>query len=79
MPTQIRTEDRAAWSSGPRHQAGWVVGPIAVERDDAPMDAPGYAEPASVLADRVMERVPYTIGNDRYCAAETTRNGMRRG
>src|SRR5947208_3511929 len=42
--------------SGPRHLAAWVVGPVAVEPDDAPFDAPACAEPTAVLDDCIMDR-----------------------
>src|SRR6476659_10911181 len=41
--------------SGPRHLAGRVEGPVAVEAVDAELDAPGHADHAEVLAHRVVD------------------------
>ena len=63
IPQQMRTfknklsespGGKSAAGSGPRHLAGRVVGPVAVEPDHAPFDAPGRADHAGVLADGVV-------------------------
>src|SRR5262249_43219132 len=61
----------------PRHLAGRVVGPVAVEPDDAPLDAPGGADHAAILGDGVMNDVPAAVRDFDDAAAEPAWNGLR--
>src|SRR3954465_9999521 len=47
--------------SGPRHLAGRVEGPVAVEAVDAELDAPGHADHAEVLAHRVVDAALHAV------------------
>src|ERR1700694_5350792 len=42
--------------SGLRHLAGRVEGPIAIDPDHAPFDAPGRADQRGILTHRVIDR-----------------------
>src|ERR1044072_9682088 len=61
----------------PRHAAGGIVGPVAVEPDHAPFDTPAHPEPAGVLRDRVMDRVLGAIGSVGDAVAEAARDRLR--
>ncbi len=52
-----------------------VVGPVAVDADHAPLDAPGRADHAAVLDDGIAHRPPMAVGGQRAAAAEPARNG----
>src|SRR5437764_7831414 len=69
---------RPVETSRPRHAAGWIVGPVAVEADQAPLHAPADAEPAGSFQDRIMDRVAGAVGDVRHRVAEAARNGLRR-
>src|SRR6516162_3989513 len=62
----------------PRHFAGWIVGPIAIEAFHAPFDAPAFADYAEVFADRIMHGVLEAVGHEGKRAAVPARDGMRR-
>src|SRR6185312_9292153 len=64
--------------SGPGHLAGGVIGPIAVETGHAPFDAPGSADHAGILADRVVHLVLAAVADIGRCGAEPARNCVRR-
>src|SRR5262249_32205305 len=61
----------------PRHLARWIIRPVAVEADEAPLDPPARADHAGILGDRVMDHVPATIGDFDDAAAEAAWNGLR--
>ena len=61
MSMDIHRRERALWKPWavilrPRHPAGRVIGPVAVEPDHAPFHAPADAEPARSLEDRIVDR-----------------------
>src|SRR5262245_52265743 len=60
----------------PRHLAGRVVGPVAVEPDDAPLDAPAGTDHAAILGDGIMDDVPAAVRDLDDAAAETAWNGL---
>ena len=60
--------------SGTGGLAGRVVGPVAVDADDAPVHAPVRADHAAVLDDRVADRAPLAVGNQRAAGAEAARD-----
>src|SRR5262245_41591359 len=62
----------------PRHLAGRVVRPVAVEPDDAPLDAPARADHPGVLGDGIVDDVPAAVRDFDDAAAETAWNGLRR-
>src|SRR3954468_14203048 len=62
---------------GPRHTAGRVVGPVAVEPDDTPFDAPANAQPAGVFQDRIMDDMPSAVGDLRDAMTESAGNRLR--
>ncbi len=57
----------------PRHLAGGIISPIAVEPDHAPFHAPGNPDHAGVLADRVMHGVPAAVADHGNCGTEPAR------
>ena len=61
----------------PRHLARWIIRPVAVEADDAPLDPPARADQAGVLGDGVMDHVSTAVGDFDDAAAETAWNGRR--
>src|SRR5258708_37585528 len=61
----------------PRHLAGGVVGPIAVEPDDAPRDAPAGAVHAAILGDGIIDDVPAAVRDLDDAAAKPAWNGLR--
>src|SRR5260370_6388633 len=60
-----------------RHLAGGVVGPVAVEPDDAPLDAPARADHAGILDDGIMDDVSAAIRDLDDAAAVAAWNGLR--
>src|SRR5262245_18514288 len=60
----------------PGHPAGGVIGPVAVEPDDAPLDAPARADHAGVLGDRIVDGVLAAVRDLDDAAAEAARNGV---
>src|SRR5262245_54377113 len=60
----------------PGHPAGGVIGPVAVEPDDAPLDAPARADHAGVLGDRIVDGVLAAIRDLDDAAAEAAWNGV---
>src|SRR6202007_1566745 len=62
---------------GPRGAAGRVVGPIAIEPDDAEIDAPIHADHAGVLGDRIIDRVATPVVDEGGAAAEAPRDRLR--
>src|SRR4029078_1128897 len=54
--------------------AGGIVGPVAVEADHAPVDAPPGAAGAGVVADRVVDPPPRAVAHHRVPGAEAARN-----
>src|SRR2546430_1656914 len=62
--------------SGLRHLAGRVVGPVAIEPDHAPFDAPLGADHAGVLGNRIMDGVLAAVRDLDHAAAETARDGV---
>src|SRR5204862_6252079 len=62
----------------PRHPAGRVVGPVAVETDHTPLDAPAHAEPAGVFQDRIVDGTARAVRHARDPMAEAARDGLRR-
>src|SRR5450756_962665 len=63
---------------GLRHLAGRVIGPVAVEADHAPFDAPGHADHAGILADPVIHPVLAPVTDRGHRRAEPARNGSLR-
>src|SRR5262249_53772915 len=61
----------------PRHFAGRVVGPVAVEPDDAPLDAPAGADHAAILGDGIVDDVSAAVRDFDDAAAEAAWNGLR--
>src|SRR5260370_37572620 len=59
-----------------RHLAGGVVGPVAVEPDDAPLDAPARADHAGILDDGIMDDVSAAIRDLDDAAAVAAWNGL---
>ena len=53
-----------------RHLASRIVGPVAVEADDAPLDPPGRPDDAGVLTDRIMQRALAAVGDMDDAGAE---------
>src|SRR5438128_957914 len=62
----------------PRHAAGGIVGPVAVEPDHAPLHAPANAEPAGIFANRIVDGMGRAIRDPRDPAAEAARDRLRR-
>src|SRR4030088_128969 len=62
--------------SGPRHLAGRIVGPVAVEADHAPLDTPIGTDHAGVLGDGVVDGVLAAVGDFDDAAAESTWDGL---
>src|SRR5262249_45491831 len=62
---------------GPRHLAGRIVRPVAVETDDAPLDAPGHADHAGVLTDRVIHRMISPVAYSRDSCTVAARYRLR--
>src|SRR5581483_12056859 len=60
----------------PRHPAGGIIGPVAVEADHAPLDAPADAEPAAGLVDRIADLMARAVGDVRDAAAEPSRERL---
>src|SRR5918995_4608987 len=60
--------------SGPGGLAGWVVRPVAVDADHAPVHVPVRADHPGVLDDRVADRAPFSVGHQRPAGAEAARN-----
>src|SRR4051794_28001482 len=61
---------------GPRHAAGGIIGPVAVEPDHAPFHPPADAKPAGGFQDRVMDRVACPVRDARDAAAEAARDRL---
>src|SRR5215208_1409176 len=61
-----------------RHFAGRIIGPVTVKADDTPIDAPAGPNHPGVLANRVMDGVPKTVGDERNSAAEASRYAVHR-
>src|ERR1700722_542953 len=57
--------------------AGRPVGQIAVEAYDAEIDAPIDADHAGIFCDRIKDRVPRAVVDNRGTAAEAARNALR--
>src|SRR5215468_2929475 len=60
-----------------RHLATGIVSPIAIEPDDAPLDAPARADHAGVLGDGIMDGVSAAIGDLDDAATVAAWNGLR--
>src|SRR5262245_13752875 len=60
----------------PGHLAGRIIGPVAIEPDDAPLDAPARADHAGVLGDRIVDSVLAAVGDLDDPAAEAAWNGV---
>src|SRR5262245_20575612 len=75
-----RTRSNCVRPAGSRlgHAAARVVGPVAVEADDAKFDAKGGADHAEVLADPVIDGAGALVGHHGDAAAVAARDGIRR-
>src|SRR5262249_50583038 len=62
---------------GARHLASGIVSPVAIEPDDAPLDAPARADHAGVLGDGIMDGVSAAVGDLDDAAAVAAWNGLR--
>src|SRR5215471_15575599 len=60
-----------------RHLAGRIIRPVAVETDNAPLDAPGHADHAGVLTDRVIHRMIAPVADSRDNCAVAARYRLR--
>src|SRR5215212_5948793 len=58
-----------------RRDAFRVVGPVAVDADHAPLHAPLPTDHAAVFDDRVADRPPVPVGDQRPAAAKAAGNG----
>src|SRR5258708_5253009 len=61
----------------PRRPAGGIIGPVAVETDDAPFHALTGADHAAVLHDRIIDPMPLAVGNQDRGGAEPSWNRAR--
>src|SRR5882672_6696169 len=61
----------------PRRPACGIIGPVAVETDDAPLDAVTGADHAAVLDDRIIDPMPLAVGNQDRGGAEPSWNRAR--
>src|SRR5262249_33001827 len=52
-----------------RHLAGGVVGPVAIDADHAPFNAPDRADRAAVLDDGIVHRPPAAIRDQGHAGA----------
>src|ERR1700761_5966684 len=60
-----------------RGAASGPIGQIAVETDDAEIDAPIDADHAGIFCDRIIDRVPRAVVDNRGTATEAARNALR--
>src|SRR5688500_7832849 len=82
-----RTIMNTAWTSRagaapgrlprPRHAAGRIVGPVAVESDDAPLPPPADSEAAGVLEDGVVAGMASAVADAGDAVAEPARDRLR--
>src|ERR1700729_1599905 len=76
--THGRVRVEPADGSGPRRTALRVVGPMAIEPRDAEVDPVIHADHAGIFADRIIDRVPGGVIDDRDAAAEAARDRLCR-
>src|SRR5262249_40928357 len=77
-PTTKKVRNRTSPNRlGARHLASGIVSPVAIEPDDAPLDAPARADHAGVLGDGIMDGVSAAVGDLDDAAAVAAWNGLR--
>src|SRR5689334_6632710 len=74
--SQTRVNARLS-ALGPRHRAGGIVSPVAIEPVHAPLHAPADAEPAAGLIDRVADLVARAVRDACDPGAEAPRDRLR--
>src|SRR5215831_2419032 len=60
-----------------RHLTRRIVGPVAIQTDDTPLDAPVHPDHARVLADRIIHGVLVSVRDSGDGGAEAARDRVR--
>src|SRR5205085_5528321 len=71
------TDPRKRRGSGPRGLAGGIIGPVAVEADDAEFDAVAKTGEAAILDDGIIHRPRLAIADHRSGRAVAPRDVVR--